>query len=171
MPAPIFYIIGSSAVAGATAAYAWLSREEWSVEQYNDQMSRMQQTIQLWQDLGWSNPGKDKNACWRRHENKRLEWAIFRDRFIKFYGENGKQSYYLPDAIEKIARDYVRELATWGEWLAASCGISSVTPKPPESPEEPTDLGTILKWGAILVGGVVALQIISSVKDVTRRGY
>jgi hypothetical protein len=163
---PVFYVVGASAIAGATAAYAWLSREEWSVDDYNSQMERMQQTIQLWQDLGWSNPGKDKNACWRRHENKRLEWVLFRDRFIKFYGEHGKQSYYLPDAIERQARDFVRELAGWADWLEASCGIGMVKPKP--HPDESDGLTNALKWGAILVGGVVVLQLIGSVRSATR---
>jgi hypothetical protein len=162
---PIFYVVGASAVAGATAAYAWLSREEWSVDDYNSQMHRMDQTIRLWQNLGWSNPGKDKNACWRRHENRRLEWATFRDRFAKFYGEHGKQSYYLPDAIERQARDFVKELAGWGEWLEASCGIGLVS-KPEEDKED--GLASALKWGAILVGGVVVLQLIGSVRSATR---
>jgi len=165
----VFYIVGAAAVAGATTAYAWLERDEWSTDQYNDQMSKMQETLLLWDKLGWSVPSEGKNACWKKNASKRVEWVSFMKRFGEFYGKHGKQSVYLPDGIEQGARGFVKELAAWGEWLESSCGIGVVKPK--EEDKEFT-LEDGLRLGAWIVGGIVLLNVISAARDVVgRRAY
>jgi hypothetical protein len=164
---PIFYIVGAAAVAGATTAYAWLTRDEWTTEQYNDYMSKTFETLKLWDKLGWSVPDAGKNACWKKNASKRVEWVSFMKRFSDFYGKHGKQSVYLPDGIEQGARDFVKELAAWAEWLKNKCGIGLV--KPDEDKEFTLEDG--LKLGAWVVGGILLLNVISSVRDATGRRY
>jgi hypothetical protein len=167
---PLFYVVGAAAITGATTAWAWLSLYEWTTDQYNEQMRKMHETLLLWDTLGWRVPGTDKNACWAKNANKRVEWKSFLTRFSKFYGQHGKQSVYLPDGIELEARGYVRDLAAWGTWLENTCNIGLVVapPVPTPDPDKEMDIGSILKWGAILVGGVIGLNLIQGIKSATR---
>jgi hypothetical protein len=81
---------------------------------------------------------------------------------------------YLPDRYEIPAKLLLKELNDWGTRLNAVCGIEhqiGPTPGPhpgDDAPPSPTDFGSMLKWGAILVGGVLALSVVSSFRNISR---
>lgn len=166
---PLIYAaaVGGVAVGGLVAS--WLSKDDWSYGEYNAYMNEMYQTILLWDKIGWSK------GCWN-DANRRARWSIFMNAFGKFYGEHGKISAasFVSDAEEKPARDFMRKLSAWSDELNASCNANipnnlpnpNPNPAPPPSPTDPLDY---LKYGVWLVGGILALQLVSSVRGATAR--
>lgn len=155
---PLVYVAATAAVAAGALVAAWLEKDDWSVGEYNANMNEMYHTILLWDQIGW------KKGCWN-DVGRRARWKLFMDAFGKHYAEHGQisGSSFVSDSEELPARDFAKRLAVWGDELNASCALDVPSTIPPE-PEKPTDPMDYLKWGAILVGGVVALNIFSSVR-------
>ena len=162
---PLVYAaaVGGVAVGGLVAS--WLSKDDWSVGDYNKYMYEMYRTILLWDQIGW------QKGCWK-DATRRARWKIFMDSFGRHYSAHGQISAasYVSDSEERPARDLMRELAQWGDELNKTCGagipdnIPSPNPNPNPTPTEPLDY---LKYGAWIVGGILALQLISSFKSAT----
>lgn len=162
---PLVYAaaVGGVAVGGLVAS--WMSKDDWSVGDYNYYMNQMYQTILLWDKIGW------QKGCWKS-ANRRARWSQFMNEFGKHYGAHGKISgaSFVSDSEEKPARDLMRRLAQWGDELNASCGaeIPDVLPKPPPAPEPNAPID-YLKYGVWLVGGLFALQLLGAVRSVAPR--
>lgn len=157
----LFYVAGAAAVTAGAAVASWLSKDEWSVGEYNNYMAQMHDTILAWDKLGWST------KCWEKNPVRREMWNSFMYQFGQHYAR-GKiaEHSYVSDSDEKPARDLMTRLALWGEWLQNYCGADT-GPKvePPDAPSG-FDYGEALKWGAILTLGVVGLNVIKGVRDV-----
>jgi hypothetical protein len=161
-----YVLVGGTAIAAAVSA--WLSNDGWSVGEYNNWMNQMNDTIKAWDQIGWNYPGTGPKACWRQHPAKRNDFKAFWARFSKHYAAHGQISgFYVSDSEEKPARALMAELAGWGAWLNKACNaeIGNPTPDPDPVPPGATDWGAIMKWGAIGLGAVVVLNVITSVRS------
>lgn len=158
---PLVYAAGAGAVAAGTLVAAWLQKDDWSVGEYNSYMSQMHQTILDWNTIGW------KKGCFT-DAGRQARWRAFIAAFSKHYKDHGQISSvsFVSDSEEKPARDLMRQLALWGTELNAACGanIPDNLPPPPAPTAEPIDY---LKWGGILVGGILALQLIGAARSAT----
>lgn len=165
-------IAGGVAAAGATIA-AWLADPDWSTGEYNDYMLAMDQSIKELDKLGWSS------GCWQKNPAKMRQWKDFWARFSKHYGEYGRQSVYLSDAAEKPARTLLKTLAGWTDWFEKNCGIDigpSVTAPGGSDPSviphvagAVTEWTPLVKWGAIGLGALVVLNVLSGIRGVIPR--
>jgi hypothetical protein len=167
LPLLPFALAGGGALVGATVT-AWLGEPSWSVGEYNHWMKQMNDSIAEWDKLGW------KNGCWQGHTEKRRQWLTFWSQFAKHYGEHGQISSFsfVSDSEELPARALMKKLRAWGDWLNTTCGAQTgiTTPDAPAAPGEPggpstTDWGSIAKWGAIGLGALVALNVVTGLKD------
>lgn len=156
---PLVYVAATAAIAAGALVAEWLSKDDWSVGEYNANMDEMYHTILLWDQIGW------KKGCWT-DAARRARWKLFMDAFGKHYADHGKISgaSFVSDSEELPARDFAKRLAAWGDELNASCALDVPSTIPP-TPEKPTDPGEYIKWGAWLVGGILALNVISSVRN------
>jgi len=155
---PLVYAAGVGAVAAGTLVSGWLSKDDWSVGEYNSYMAEMYRTILAWDTIGW------KKGCWT-DAGRRARWKIFMEGFGRHYGEHGKISgiSFVSDSEEKPARNFMRQLAQWGDELNRACGANIPNYLPPPVPP-PTEAVDYLKYGAWLVGGILAIQIFSAVR-------
>ena len=167
--API--VVGGVAMtAGAFAA--WLAKSGWSTGDYNNFMAMMNDVIHQWDKLGW------KTGCWKKHPAKRVEWKKFWTRFGKHYGAHGKVSTYsfLSDAEEGPARVFMQEMQNWAKFFEKTCkadiGITAggLDPEGGEAPPGDTGgMGDLVKWGAIGIGALVLLNVVTGLKGVVPR--
>jgi hypothetical protein len=170
---PLFLFGGGAAVAG-TVSRLLKADTEWTTGEYNYWMDYIDGTWKVWDGVGW-----DK-GCWAKNPRVRQEWVNFGARFAK-QNSLGRMKIggfghdiYLPDQYELSARNLLGELRGWGDRLNALCKAGTVQPgpdkppPPPPGPNEPTDLGTMLKWGAVVVGGILALNVVSTFKNFSR---
>jgi hypothetical protein len=170
-PTTVYPLASDPSASASTIIAGWLKDDSWSAGQYNAYMYEMYQTILLWDKIGW------QKGCWN-DATRRARWVIFMNGFGKHYKEHGNISSasYLDDSEEAPAHDFAKQLAAWGNELNASCAanIPQVIPPPPGpngdsgGGDSTFDLGSALKWGALLVGGVLALQLITAFKGATR---
>ena len=161
---PLYLLAGG--VAAGAALTRFLESDEWSAGEYNFWMDKMDATFHEWDALGWSH------GCWNNAELRR-QWLSFWQRFSKHYAAHGKvSSGWVSDSEEKPARLLLQELVSWGEKLNAQCSADidnpSPTPPPPLPPPEAPWLSYV-KWGAIGLSALVALNVISSVRNVLPR--
>lgn len=162
----LLYAMASAAALSAGAAVAkWLSSDadSWNVDQYNAFMSEMHETILAWDRIGWDR------GCWN-DISRRENWKVFMNAFGKHWSK-GKATYYVSDSEEGIAKDLMRRLAAWGEELNKVCGLKpGPAPIHDTDPEKDEGPGAFdyLKWGAIGIGALLALNIVSAVKNVGR---
>lgn len=163
-------IIAGGGAAAAIAIAAWLDDPDWSTGQYNDYMLAMDNAIKEYDKLGWSS------GCWQQNPAKLRQFKTFWGEFSRHWGEYGRQSVYLSDSAEKPARRHLRTLAGWAKWLEKNCGVdigpSVVKPGDPliggggsgVAPRTVTDWGKVAQWGAIGLGAIVVLNIVSGVR-------
>lgn len=158
---PLVYVAAIAAVSAGTLVYEWLTKDEWSVGEYNAHMDEMYHTILLWDQIGW------KKGCWT-DAARRARWVLFMNAFGKHYNEHGQISgvSFVSDSEEKPARALAQQLATWGDELNASCAIDipSNVPAPPKAPTEPIDY---LQWGVYAIFGILALQFVGAFRSAT----
>jgi hypothetical protein len=164
---PLLYVLAGTATAAGGVVAAWLKQDEWSPGEYNYRMAQMHATILAWDKLGW------QKGCWKDPTRREL-WKSFMSQFGQHYARGKIADHsYVSDSDEKPARDLMRRLAEWGEVLNQACaaGVSGgdlpAPPAPPAPPEGGFDLNSALKWGALLVGGVIGLNLIGGLKGVT----
>lgn len=166
---PLVYAIGAGAIAAGVLVAEWLSKDDWSAGQYNSYMLQMYQTILAWDTLGW------QKGCWT-DAGRRARWKIFMNAFGAHYAAHGNiSSNFLDDSEERPARDFMRQLAAWGDELNAACGANIPSNLPGPAPGEPgsndapkpTEPIDYIKWGVYLVGGVLALQLIGAFRTAT----
>lgn len=157
---PLVYVAAIAAVSAGTLVYEWLTKDEWSVGEYNAHMDEMYHTILLWDQIGW------KKGCWT-DAARRARWVLFMNAFGKHYNEHGQinTASFVSDSEEKPARALAQQLATWGDELNTSCALDvpSNVP-PPKAPTEPLDY---LQWGVYAVGAILALQLVGSWRNAT----
>jgi hypothetical protein len=157
---PLYLIAGG--IAAGAALVRFLESDEWSAGEYNAWMLKIDQTLHTWNDLGWSS------KCWNKHPAKRKEFLGYWARFSKHYGTHGKvTSGWVTDSEEKPARELLRELVGWGEWLNTHCGIDTGTAvvAPPEPPKPEPEWMGLVKWGALGLAAVAALSVFSGVRS------
>lgn len=166
-----FLIAGGGIAAAAIIAAL---NKGWDTSEYNYWMQLMDATLHE-----WDTTAKVK-GCWKNNPGLRTAWLGYWKRFSTHYKlglmkvSGVSADIYLPDRYEIPAKLLLKELDDWGRRLNTACGIDGrVGPtEGPHTGDEPppsvTDLGSMLKWGAILVGGVLALNVVSSMKNITR---
>ncbi len=167
--APLFLLAGGAA-AGASIL-AWLNNTEWTVDEYNQWMLTMNNTIHDWDQRGW------KSGCWQKYGARRKAWLNFWKRFSLHYGLHGRigQYSFVSDREERPSRILMKELKNWGKWLNTACkvdtGASALDPgagAPPPSPIADTDWAGVIKWGALGLGALVALNVATGLRDMRR---
>jgi hypothetical protein len=160
---PLVYAVGVGAAAAGTVVSGWLSKDDWDVGSYNDNMFTMYRTILDWDTIGW------KKGCWT-DSGRRARWKTFMEGFGKHYGAHGKISgiSFVSDSEERPAREYMRKLALWGDELNKACGANIPDYLPPPVPP-PTEAVDYLKYGAWLVGGILAIQLFSAARGAAPR--
>lgn len=159
----IVYAMAVSALAAGTAVAAWLSKDGWSVGEYNAYMSEMYQTILLWDKIGW------QKGCWN-DATRRARWVAFMNAFGKHYSEHGKISgiSFVSDSEELPARDLMKQLAKWGDELNTACALNIPSNLPDNTPpQKARDPYDYLTMGVYLVGGILALQLIGAFRSAT----
>lgn len=160
----LLYAMASAAALSAGAAVAkWLGSDSdsWSVDEYNAFMAEMYNTILAWDRIGW------QMGCWN-DISRRENWKVFMKAFGDHYAK-GKVTHYVSDSEERIAKDLMRRLAAWGEALNKACGLKPAPdPKPDPQKDEGPGALDYLKWGAIGIGALLALNIVAAVKNVNR---
>jgi hypothetical protein len=154
----------AAGIAGTAAISAFLGDKSWATGDYNMWMGRMNATFPVWDKLGWDS------GCWKKYPNKRAEWKGFWTAFGNHYRDHGQVSTYsfLSDAEEGPARVFLQDMARWSTWFGKNCGLDAgTTPFNPNAgdPTQPENaFGGYLKWGAIAIGGLVALNVISGLR-------
>ena len=164
-----FLLAGAVAVA---TLKGWISRTSWSGAEYNLWMRTMNDTIGQWDTLGW------KLGCWQKYPDMRKNWLQYWSRFSKQWKEHpsvdpGALITWATESEEAPARILMTELSDWGSWFNAHCG-AQLDIKPLSDEEaatiakansiQSTDWTSLVKWGALAIGGVVALNLISSIR-------
>jgi hypothetical protein len=171
--APLLVGGAAGAAAAAAAVASWLTAPDWNVGQYNYYMASMDSTIKEMDKLGWST------GCWQKNPAKLRQFKTYWAKFSKHWSEYGRQSVYLPDSAELPARDLLKELGGWIKWFEKTCGSDlGPTVHDPDAVDpthDPTaggmDWGPIVKWGAIGLGALVALNVISGIRGaIPQRG-
>ena len=164
--APIVFVLAGTAVAAGVGVAAWLNQKGWSVGEYNQWMRQMDATIKNWDALGW------KYGCWKNADTRKA-WLDFWKAFSTHYKEHGLISSvsYVSDSEEMPARNLMSQLIQWGNTLN-NCGapiaikdISSEKAAEEQAAASETDWGSLLKWGAIGVGGLVLLNLLTGFKS------
>ncbi len=160
------YIIGGSAIVGGAVVSAL--NTGWGVQEYAYWMRLMDETLHAW------DTSAGAAGCWKKYPAERTRWLSFWKRFSLLFGR-GIPSTFVSDDEEKAAKLLLAELRDWGTKLNNLCkaGTGPIGPVDPNAPPEPppdgpADLGTTLKWGALVVAGILGLNLIQSVRSVTR---
>ena len=161
------YLMAGSALAAGSMVTSWLSKNEWSVGEYNTYMRIMYDTILSWDKIGWSQ------GCWAKNPTRRELWANFMQQFGLHYRQGVIPDYsYVSDAEEKPARLFMQRMAEWGDWLNTHCNAGTNNPFGPTGAPEPgsteenaSSLETMLKLGIYLTAGVVAVNLLKGLKD------
>lgn len=160
-------VAGVAATAGTMAA--WLARDGWSVGAYNDNMRMMNDIFKRWDKLGWL-AGKDGKSCWKKNPARRRQWKALWARFAKLYGKGQVSEWsYISDSDEDPARTIMRSLASvWVPFFEKTCGeatnIGSGQLEPEPEGDGGGDIMTMLKYGGVIVGGLVVLNVISGIR-------
>jgi hypothetical protein len=165
------YLVAGGAVAGA-ALTKFLLDEDWSTGEYSYWMDTMNSTIQEWDKLGWLK-GSDGKSCWDKNPEMRRQFKSFWSRFSKHWAAYGEQSGYLSDSAEGPARKLLQELKEWGTRLTQVCQIAAGAL--PISTQQQTQqevhttsaagpYADMIKWGAIGLGALVALNVVSGIR-------
>ncbi len=164
-------LIGGVAAAGALAA--WLNEGDWSAGTYNSHMRMMSDTFKHFDALGWKIKDAEGVSCWHKHPEQRKQFKRLWIRFGKHYAEHGSVgSYsYLSDNEEGPARGFMLDLQRWATFLEKACQINlgpaggGLDVKQGDTPSSESDkLGNLVKWGAIGIGGIVLLNVITGLR-------
>lgn len=160
--AAIPYIVAGTSAAATAVVASWLN-ENWDIGTYNAITAKINDTIKLWDPQGWT-----PIDCWGKNPQMRKEFLAFWARWSKHYGQYGKQSVYLSDSAEMPVRNiFLPELAGWAQRLNKVCGIENtgpIDPVPPP-PDSGTDWGAVAKWGAIGLGAIVLLNVVTGIRS------
>jgi hypothetical protein len=157
VPLPLLLVAGA-AVTGATLQ-AWINNG-WSTAEYNAIVKTIDASLHNWDAAGWTND------CWKKNPVKRAQWLALWKVFSDHYKQYGQQSVYLADAAENPIRNYVLpQMIEWSTWLKKTCNVDTGGLPEAEEPKKPFDFENALKWGAIGIGAIVALQLVASVRS------
>lgn len=171
-----FLIAGSSAAATATIG-SWMGTN-WDRGTYNIIVRKIDDTIKHWDQQAWGKFGGPN--CWRKYPAKRKEWLAFWRRWSKHYGKYGQQHVYLSDEAENPVRNiFLPEMQQWANWFNTACkmqttAVAPASPTPPPSSTEANgsatgNIATAVKWGAIGVGGILLMNIVSGIRGALPR--
>ena len=169
-------VAGVAATIGTFAA--WLAKGRWSTGEYNNYMRALDDTFKTWDKLGWVK-GADNKSCWEKNPAKREQWLLLWGRFSKHYKENPVITNAIPilgfdpaySREEGPARVFMAKMEEWGnDFFGKVCGadvgskidLDPGSGDPPPSPEGGP--GGLLKYGMWIVGGLVALNMISGIR-------
>lgn len=169
-------VAGVAATIGTFAA--WLAQGRWSTGEYNAYMRTLDDTFATWDKLGWVK-GTDGKSCWQKNPAKRRQWLLLWGRFSKHYKANPVITNAIPifgfdpaySREEGPARIFMAKMAEWGtDFFGKVCGVDvgSMIDIDPGAGDPPPGgdggPGDMLKYGAWLVGGIVALNVISGIR-------
>lgn len=166
VPLALFLYAGGAATAAAIAAAL---SQGWSTGEYNYWMQFMDSTIKDWDTVGW------KHGCWDKDKAARTSWLAFWKRFSDHYARGliPGDVLYLPDSDELPAKNLLKELQDWSARLNSLCQagtspIGSGEEKHDPSDDPTSDIWSIVKWGSVLVGGILVLNLLQGVKNLSR---
>jgi hypothetical protein len=160
---------GATGVAAGVALNHWLSDPGDVWENKATFNARMRDMFSLAQAL---NDGFATCPTFMAKRPQLESWRGARDNFGKFYREVGTLKYTSPNAGEIAqAKSYASKLYFWtGEYnRVCSKGApldapgANTDPYAPLTPTQPTDWLDAVKWGAIGIGGLIALKTLSDV--------
>jgi hypothetical protein len=170
------FLVGGASAAATLLAWSDTKRR-WSEGEYNDYMRQMNDTIKEWDKLGW------KAGCWQKAPAKQKAWKAFWSRFSKHYREwptNPGRELFSQDVLsdaEYPARNLMRQLAEWGNWLNSTCQAGTSVPAPLPDPYtngggggggggggKIEQVGNVVMWGAIGIGAIVLLNVVQGVR-------
>jgi hypothetical protein len=117
-----YYVVGTAVATGVTVA-AWLSSDDWGVDEYRDNMSKTHATILAWHDQ------LKKTGCWNKLKPElRSQWQNYMTRFGAHW-KKGVPSLFVSDDEERTARALIAELPEWAKRFEA-CGVGEAKDTP-----------------------------------------